>query len=344
MKALVARGHGDISMLEVADVPTPSKIPAGWVRVKLKAAALNRLDLFTLGGIPGITLHFPHILGADGAGIVDEVGEGVDSAIIGEEVLFNPGISCYDCEFCDAGEHSLCVRYRLLGEHLAGTLAEYVLVPHVNTAPKPESVSWHQGAAFSLVTITSWRMMVTRADVQPDETVLIWGVGGGVSSTCLNIAKLKGAFVIATSSSDEKLNVAKEMGADVVLNHSSLDISKEVRKITDKRGVDVVIDNVGQTTWEQSLKCLARAGRLVTCGGTTGWQLNTDVRRLFWNQFTIMGSTMGNAAEYREIVRLFSEGKLIPVVDSAFPLENGVAAFERLDSGEQMGKVVLDIS
>lgn len=330
-------------MLEVADVPEP-EVTDGWVKIRLRAAGLNRLDLLTLGGLPGITLEFPHIPGGDGAGVVTEVGSGAQGVRPGDQVIFNPGVSCYECEYCKNGEHSLCVRYRLLGEHLPGTFAEYAVVPHQNIAKRPHTVSWHEAAAFSLVTITSWRMMVTRADVKAEEVVLIWGIGGGVSSTCLQIAKMLGAFVIATSSSDEKLEIARTMGADEVLNHSRVDVAKEVRAITKRRGADVVIDNVGEATWEQSLKALARAGRLVTCGGTTGARVVSDVRRLFWNQYTIMGSTMGNAAEYRKIVELLGEGQLVPRVDSVFPLDEGIAAFERLESGEQMGKVVVDIS
>ena len=337
------RGHGDVSMLEVADVPEP-EVADGWVKIRLKAAGLNRLDLFTLGGLPGITLEFPHIPGSDGAGVVTEVGSGAQDVQPGDQVIFNPGVSCYECEYCKNGEHSLCVRYRLLGEHLPGTFAEYAVVPHQNVAKRPPTASWHEAAAFSLVTITSWRMMVTRADVKADEVVLIWGIGGGVSGTCLQIAKMLGAFVIATSSSDEKLAVARTMGADEVLNHSRVDVAKEVRAITKRRGADVVIDNVGEATWEQSLKALGRAGRLVTCGATTGARVVSDVRRLFWNQYTIMGSTMGNAAEYRKIVELLGEGELVPRVDSVFPLDEGIAAFERLESGEQMGKVVVEIS
>ncbi len=337
------RGHGDLSMLEVADVPEP-EVTDGWVKIRLTAAGLNRLDLFTLGGLPGITLEFPHIPGSDGAGVVTEVGSGAQGVEPGDQVIFNPGVSCYECEYCKNGEHSLCVRYRLLGEHLPGTFAEYAVVPHQNIAKKPHTASWHEAAAFSLVTITSWRMMVTRADVQADEVVLIWGIGGGVSGTCLQIAKMLGAFVIATSSSDEKLAVARTMGADEVLNHSRVDVAKEVRAITKRRGADVVIDNVGEATWAQSLKALGRAGRLVTCGATTGARVVSDVRRLFWNQYTIMGSTMGNAAEYRKIVELLGQGELIPRVDSVFPLDEGIAAFERLESGERRGKVVVEIS
>ena len=349
MKALVLAGHGDLSMLRVSDVPPPTIQRPGGVRVALTAAALNHVDLFTMNGFPGLALDFPHILGGDGAGVVDAVADDVENVRPGDKVFFNPGISCYACEMCLAGEHSLCLRYKLMGEHLPGTLAEYVVVPHQNVAripipPEPHPpVSWEEAAAFSLVTLTAWRMLTTRAQARPGEVVLIWGIGGGVSSVALSVAKLLGAFVIATSSSDEKLEIASEMGADATLNHAEVDVATEVRKLTDKRGADIVVDNVGEATWERSLRALGKRGRLVTCGCTTGPMAITDVRRLFWNQYDIMGSTMGSAAEYREVVRMLGQGKLRPRVDSTFPLEDGVAAFDRLRDGKQMGKIVVKI-
>ena len=350
MQALVLRGHGDLSMLEVTDVPVPAVERPGDVRIALKAAALNHLDLYTVKGLPGLELAFPHILGGDGAGVIDAVGDQVTHVSPGDNVMFNPGISCYDCEMCHAGEHSLCIRYRLLGEHLPGTLAEYIVVPRQNvvsvaTPPAPDTpLSWGEAAAFSLATITAWRMLTTRARVRPGETVLIWGIGGGVSSVALSVAKLHGAFVIATSSSDDKLEIARGMGADVTLNHREVDAAKEVRVLTGKRGADVVVDNVGEATWPQSTKAVAKGGRLVTCGATTGPMVVTDVRRLFWNQYDILGSTMGNASEYREIVRLLGQGKLRPRVDSTFSLVDGVKAFERLQEGKQMGKITVAVS
>ena len=211
------------------------------------------------------------------------------------------------------------------------------------TPPDPHPpISWAEAAAYSLVTLTAWRMLHTRAGVQPGETVLIWGVGGGVSSVAVSIAKLLGAVVIVTSSSNEKLEVAREMGADVVLNHDTVDVAREVRTVTERRGVNVVVDNVGEATWERSLLVLGKGGRLVTCGATTGAKAVSDVRRVFWNQYTIMGSTMGSAADYADIIRLLGEGKLRARVDSTFPLERGVEAIERLRDGKQMGKIVIE--
>lgn len=349
MKALTIRGHGELSVLALAEVPTPALAQPTDVRIALRTAALNHLDLWTLQGLPGLTLPFPHILGGDGAGIVDAVGDGVTAFVPGDRVLINPGISCYQCEFCRRGEHSLCLTYRLLGEHLPGTLAEYVVVPETNVAviptpppPEPE-ITWPEAAAFGLATLTAWRMIVTRARLEPGETVLIWGIGGGVASAALGIVKTLGGRVIATSSSDAKLEVAGQRGADVTLNHGEVDVPREVRRLTGKRGADVVIDNVGEATWERSLRSLAKQGRLVTCGGTTGAKVVTDVRRLFWNHYTIMGSTMGNESEFREIVRRLGRGELRPQVDSVSPLSRGREALARLAAGRQLGKIVVEM-
>lgn len=349
MRALVMRGHGDLSQLALADVPAPAIAHPRQVLLRLRAAALNHLDLWTLHGLPGLSVQFPHVLGGDGAGVVEAAGAEVTGVRPGDKVMINPGIACYGCEYCDAGEHPLCPEYRLLGEHLPGTLAEFIVLPEQNVLPIPHPpaphppITWREAAAFSLVTITAWRMLVTRAALRPGEVVLIWGVGGGVSTAALKIAKLMGAFVIVTSSSDAKLEAARGLGADVTLNHARDDVAKEVRALTAKRGADVVVENVGEATWEQSLRALAKQGRLVTCGATTGPKVLTDVRRLFWHQHTLMGSTMGSLAEYREIVRLLGQGHLRPTVDSAFPLADGVKAMERLERGQQMGKIVVEI-
>ena len=315
------------------------------MRIRVHAAALNHLDLFVIEGLPNAKLRYPHILGADGAGEVVDVGRGVTRVKPGHRVMINPGISDYTCEFCRKGEHSYCVNYRLLGEHLPGTMAEYVNVPEQNLATLPDlhqpPLTWAEAASFSLVTLTAWRMVVTRAAVQPGETVLVWGIGGGVSLTAMRIAKLRGARVIVTSSSDAKLEAARALGADVTLNHARQKISAEVRALTEKRGVDVVVENVGEATWEESLRSLGKGGRLVTCGATSGPKVVTDVRRMFWNHYTLMGSTMGNAREYAEIVGVLGTGQLRPVVDHVFPLDQAPAAFERLKKGEQIGKIAV---
>jgi NADPH:quinone reductase-like Zn-dependent oxidoreductase len=344
--ACAIRATGNLDRIELLDLPAPSpSLAAGDVRVTVRAAALNHLDLFVVRGLAH-ELPFPHILGADGAGVVDAVGSGVTRVRPGDRVMINAGISDYSCDYCRAGEHSLCVNFRLLGEHLPGTMAETVVVPQQNVGIVPRldpPLRWEEAAAFSLVTLTAWRMLVTRAALQAGETVLVWGIGGGVSLTALRIAKLLGARVIATSSSDAKLAVAKTLGADVVLNHRTQQVSREVRSQTAGRGVEVVVENVGEGTWEESLRSLARGGRLVTCGATGGPKVVTDLRRVFWHQLTIMGSTMGNAAEYQEIVRQLGEGHLRPIVDRVYPLAEARAAFERLEKAEQLGKVCLEI-
>ncbi len=346
MRACVLTASGGLDKLDIAYVPDAPAPRAGEVRVGIRAAALNHLDLFVAQGMPGAADRFPHVVGADGAGIVESVGLDVTTVRPGDRVMINPGISDYTCEFCRAGEHSLCVNYRLLGEHLPGTLAELVTVPAHNLAPIPALVpplSWGDAAAFSLVTLTAWRMLRTRARAQEGEWVLIWGIGGGVSLAALRIAKLHGARVIATSSSDAKLEAAKGLGADVTLNHRTQKVSQEVRGLTNKRGVDVVVESVGAATWDESLKCLRRGGRLVTCGATTGPQVGIDLRRLFWHHWSILGSTMGNAAEYAEIVRQLGQGQLRPIVDRVYPLAQAREAYERLERAEQLGKIAVEI-
>lgn len=346
MRACVLTATGGIDKLDIRYVPDAPAPQAGEVRVNVRAAALNHLDLFVVGGLPGTAERFPWVVGADAAGIVESVGADVTTVRAGDRVMVNPGISDYTCEFCRAGEHSLCVSYRLLGEHLPGTLAELVTVPAHNVAPIPSLVpplSWGEAAAFSLVTLTAWRMLVTRARVKTGELVLVWGIGGGVSLAALRIAKLYGAKVIATSSSDAKLAAAKGLGADITLNHRTQKVSQEIRALTSKRGVDIVVENVGAATWDESLRSLARGGRLVTCGATSGPQVGIDLRRLFWHHWTLMGSTMGNAAEYAEVVRRLGQGELRPIVDRVYPLAQARDAFERLEKAEQLGKIAVEI-
>ncbi|PYP16277.1 MAG: hypothetical protein DMD54_10180 [Gemmatimonadetes bacterium] len=346
MRACVLTASGGIDKLQIKEVPDAPTPKAGEVRVAIRAAALNHLDLWVIDGLPGAADRFPHIVGADGAGVVESTGADVSTVRQGERVMINPGISDYSCEFCQAGEHSLCVNYRLLGEHLPGTVAELVTVPAQNVARLPvlaPVVSWAEAAAFSLVTLTAWRMVVTRAQLKVDETVLIWGIGGGVSLAALRIAKLLGARAIVTSSNDVKLAAAKDLGADVTLNHRTQNVGQEIRALTNKRGVDVVVDSVGSATWDDSLRSLRRGGRLVICGATSGPQVGLDLRRLFWHHWSVLGSTMGNAAEYAEIVRRFGQGELRPMVDRVFPLARTRDAYERLQRGEQLGKIAIEI-
>lgn len=322
-------------------IPEPGKDEA---LVRLHAAALNHLDVFTIGGLPGINITPPWILGADGAGVIESIGNEVKGVAVGDRVVINPGLSDRMCEYCMEGEHSLCVNFRLLGEHAPGTFAEFIVVPATNVRKIPKDVAMEKAAAFTLVTLTAWRMIVTRARVKAGDDVLIWGIGGGVAQAAMRIAKERGARVWVTSSSDEKLERARALGADETINHRASSVGKEIRARTAKRGVTVVVDSVGHDTWNESLIALGRGGRLVTCGGTSGAQVAMDVRRMFWNQWSLLGSTMGNDAEFDAIVEELKSGKLEPAIDSTFDLEDGRMALERLQSGEHFGKIVLKIA
>ncbi len=344
MRALTISQHGTVDQLEYReDVSVPELQHPTDVRVRVVAAALNHLDLFVFAGLPGVTIKPPWVMGADGAGVIDAVGEGVTGLRIGDTVIINPGISDRTCAYCLEGDHPLCIRYGILGEHLPGTLAEYVVVPATNVRTIPAATDMVAAAAFPLATLTAWRMVVSRAKVGPGDHVLVWGIGGGVALAEMQIAKVRGARVWVTSGSDEKLARARTLGADEAINHATEDVAKVVRARTGKRGVDVVVDNVGEATWKQSLGALGKRGQLVTCGGTSGPMVETDVRRLFWNQWTIMGSTMGNDAEFDAVTEQFRAGRLVPVVDSVHELRDGRKAFDRLASGGQFGKVVIRI-
>jgi NADPH:quinone reductase-like Zn-dependent oxidoreductase len=345
VKGLTISAHGGLDQLEVRDdLPMPQLNRPTDVRVRIHAAALNHLDLFVVGGLPGVTIASAWVLGADGTGVIDAVGGDVQDVAVGDTVVINPGISDRTCEYCRAGEQSLCIRFGILGEHLPGTIAEYAVVPAANVRAIPPTIPADIAAAFSLATLTAWRMVVTRAQVREGDDVLIWGIGGGVAIAALQICKQLGAHVWVTSSSDAKLERARSLGADETINHSTTDVAKTIRDRTQKRGVDVVVDDVGAATWKQSLVALGRRGRLVTCGATSGPLVETDVRRLFWNQWTIMGSTMGNDAEYDAVIEQLRAGRLLPPIDHVYPLAEGRAAFERLQKVEQFGKVVVEIA
>lgn len=346
MKALVLTELGGPDQLKIAEVPAPRLQRPDDVLVRVHAAGINHLDLFVLGGLPGITYNFPHIVGSDAAGTIAELGPAAAAAgwAVGDRVMMNPGIGCNECEYCAADHQPLCPRYSLLGEHQAGTAAEFVVVPARNLARVPERMRWAAAAAFSLVTLTAWRMLTTRARLRAGETVLIWGIGGGVAQACVQITKLLGGTSIVTSSSDAKLERARALGADHLVNHVREDIPKTVRALTAGRNADVVVDTVGEETWGRSLRSLGRGGRLVTCGGTSGPLVTTDVRKLFWYQWDILGSTMGGDREYQEVARHAFEGQLWPVVDSIVPLQEGPAAFRRMEIGAQFGKLVIEVA
>ncbi len=344
MRALTISAHGGLEQLQYRDdLPVPELRGPTDVRVRVAAAALNHLDLFVVSGLPGVTLVPPWVMGGDGAGTIDQVGDGVKGLSAGDTVIINPGIRDRSCPYCLEGDQPLCVRYGILGEHHPGTMAEYIVVPAANVRTIPASTDMIAAAAFSLATLTAWRMVVSRARVGPGDQVLIWGIGGGVALAAMQIAKLRGARVWVTSGSDEKLARARELGADETINHATEDVAKTIRARTGKRGVDVVIDSVGEQTWTRSLGALGKRGRLVTCGGTSGPRVETDVRRLFWNQWTIMGSTMGNDTEYDAIAGELRAGRLLPPIDSVHELRDGRAAFERMATGRQFGKIVVRI-
>ncbi len=344
MLAAIIRSNGGPEAILVEEVPRPVVEGPDDVVVSVRAAALNHLDLFVVRGLPGAKPPFPHVLGADGAGVVEAVGAAVTRVKPGDRVLLDPGVSCRTCAYCRAGEHSLCTTYRLLGEHLPGTFAEAVRVPQWNAWPLPGGVSWTDAAAYPLVHLTAWRMLTTRARLGRGETVLIWGIGGGVALAALGIAKHLGAVAVVTSSSDAKLARARALGADLALNHATADVAREVRKFAGGRGADVVVDSVGEATWEKSLRALAPGGRLVTCGATAGPKVVTDLRRVFWYHYSLLGSTMGNEREFSEIVGLLGSGALKPVVDGVTPLRDARRAFERMAAGDHFGKLVLDIA
>ncbi|HEY9504546.1 MAG TPA: zinc-binding dehydrogenase [Gemmatimonadales bacterium] len=344
MKALTLGGIGGLEHLAVRDVPAPVLRAEEDVLVRVRCAALNRLDLWMTGGLPHIRPTFPHVVGSDGAGEVEAVGAAVHGWRPGDRVLINPGISCGHCAACVEGEESLCSHFAVLGEHLPGTAAELVVVPAANLGRVPDGMSWSEAAAFPLATLTAWHMLTSRARLRAGETVLIWGVGGGVGMAALQVAVLLGARPIVTSGSDAKLETASRLGAALGVNHRTADVVAEVRRHTAGRGADVVVDCVGEATWINSQRALRRGGRLVVCGATTGPSVSLDLRRLFWHQWSILGSTMGTRREFAEIVRLAHEGRLRPVVDSVVPLAQGAAAYARMERGEQTGKLVIEVS
>lgn len=339
MKALFFEEHGGIENLRFGERPAPEPGP-GEVRVRLRTAALNHLDLFVLGGMPGIPIGLPHIGGADGAGVVESAGPGVEGVETGAEVVFDPGLSCGACEYCRAGEQSLCVRFGVLGEHCDGTFAEMVVVAAAALAERPQHLGWDESAAFGLTYLTAWRMLMTRGGLRPGETVLVHGIGGGVSLACLQLAKLAGCRVIVTSRSEEKLARASELGADEALPADE-QVARAVRSLTFKRGADVVVDSVGEATWMQSLKAAAKGGRVLTCGATSGPNPKEEIRLIFWNQLSIIGSTMGSREDWRRLMAAVRRHRLRPVVDATMPLAEGAAAYRRLEAAEQFGKIVL---
>jgi NADPH:quinone reductase-like Zn-dependent oxidoreductase len=328
VRAVRIHEDGGPEVLVLEEAPDPELGP-GAVLVRLRASALNHLDVWIRKGLPSVPK--PRILGADGAGVVEALGEGVTGFELGERVVLNPGI--------EAGGG----RIHVIGEHGDGTNAELIAVPATNVHPIPDGLSFEEAAAFPLVFETAYRMLVTRASLREGEWVLAWGIGGGVSTAALAIAKALGANVLVTSSSDAKLERARELGADATVNHATGDVKAAVQEATDGRGIDVVVENVGEATWATSLQVAAPGGRITVCGATSGPNPPAALHRIWWKQLSILGSTMGTGEDFAGAYELVATGRALPVVDSVLPLEEIRAAHERLEAGEQLGKIVLTI-
>jgi len=343
LKAVYFHSHGGLEVLEYGDLPTPEPGP-GQLLVKLKAAALNRMDIFVRQGWPGLRLEYPHIPGADGAGEVAEIGPGVTGWAAGDRVVINSNLGCGNCEYCIAGFDNRCTTWELLGETVRGTYAEYVLVPARNAYPLPEGFSEHAAAAAGLVFHTAWHSLITRAGLRPGESVLVVGASGGVNTAAIQIARLVGATVYVVGSSKEKLALAESLGADYLIDRSQDENwSKVVYDFSGKRGVDVVVDNVG-TTFPLSFRAARKGGRILTVGNTGGAKFEIDNRFVFGKHLSIIGSTMGTRGDFAAVMDLVFSGALKPVLDRAYPLKEARAAQQRLEQGEQLGKITLDIS
>jgi NADPH:quinone reductase-like Zn-dependent oxidoreductase len=340
MKAVVFDQHGGPEVLRYTDVAEP-EVRSSEVLVRVHACALNHLDLWVRKGILGVMIPLPHIPGSDVAGVVAKIGSNVTRVQVGQKVLLAPGVSCGKCVACQAGEDNQCSRFTNLGYLIDGGCAEFVRCPEVNCFPYPENLSFEEAAAVPLVFQTAWHMLLTRAQLQAAEEVLVLGAGSGVGSAAIQIAKMFGCRVIATAGSEAKVAKARELGADEVINHKTQRIKEEVRRLTGKRGVDVVFEHVGMATWDDSVASLACGGRLVTCGATTGYDTKIDLRFLFSRQLSILGSYMGTKSEFATVLKLVAAGRLKPVVDRAVPLAECGAAHAYLENGEQFGKVVL---
>jgi len=343
MKAVVITEYGQLDKINVVEVAKPKPGP-GEVLVQVKCAALNHLDIWVARGRPGAKLSMPHILGSDAAGIVAEVGADVQGISVGAEVIINPGLGCGRCEYCRRGEQSECLEFGIVGMSRPGTFAEFVTVPATNVYAKPKHLDFNEAAALPLAYVTAWRMLMTRAEVKPGDTILIHGIGGGVALAALQLAKMANAEVIVTSSSDEKLKKAKQLGADHIINYKTGDVKDAVMSITNGRGVDIVFETVGSATWQTDFAVVRRGGKIVICGVTGGPKAETNLQALYWNQLNILGSTMGSDEDFLKMLLAVSESKLKPVIDSVFPLAKGRDAMTKMETGQQFGKIVLNVS
>ena len=342
MKAIVFQQHGAPEVLKYTDASEPT-VRANDVLVRVKACALNHLDLWVRRGLPGVPIPLPHIPGSDVSGEIAQIGADVTIVRVGQKVVLAPGVTCGKCAACLSGQDNRCRQFTNLGYMIDGGCAEFVRAPEVNCMPYPENLTFEEAASIPLVFQTAWHMLVARAELQPGEDVLVLGAGSGVGSAAIQVAKFLGARVIATAGSDEKLQKAKDLGADHFINHKTQKIRDEVRRITGKRGVDVVFEHVGVATWDESIASLAASGRLVTCGATTGFDAKIDLRVLFARQISLLGSYMGTKSELQTVMKLVAAGRLKPVVDRVFPLAACAEAHAYLESSAQFGKVVLKV-
>lgn len=342
MKAVIFRTHGGPETLSYEDLPIPTVGP-GEVLVRVKACALNHLDIWIRQGNPAYPIPFPHVSGSDAAGLVEQIGNGVEDIAVGQRVFISPGISCWKCEACLGGRDNLCRSYGLVGAKTHGGYAEFVKVPFRNVLPIPENLSFEQAAAFPLVSVTASHMLFALARLQHGETVLIMGAGSGVGTMAVQMAKLAGARVMTTVGSDDKIPKAVILGADAVINHSKEKVAERAKLLTEGRGVDVVIEHIGPEVWDTCLNSLGRGGRLVTCGATTGGDVKLNLRYIFSHQLTIKGSYMGTRAELVKAAELMAQGRLISVIDRTFPLKEARAAQELMLSRRFFGKIVLTV-
>ena len=342
MQAAFLTGHGGNEVVCIGERPRPVR-GSGEVLVRMRAGTVNRVDLYMRDSGAGITHTLPQVMGVDGAGVIEEVEPGETQLAVGQRVALHPGIACGRCEFCRRGDDVLCTQMRLLGEHRDGTWAQWLSLPARNVFPAPQGLDDAEVAALGVNHLTAWRMLFTQAKLRPHETVLVFGIGGGVSLAALQLAKAAGARVIATSRDAAKLERAQALGADATVCSATQDIARTVLDLTGGRGVDVVIENVGAAVWSAALKSLVRGGRLVTCGATTGDQPGADLRRLFIRQLQVMGSTLGTHAEFADLLAFCTRHRIRPVIERCYGLDGVPAALSRLESGEQFGKLAIEI-
>ncbi len=338
MKAVQIDRHGGLEALKIVDLPIPEP-GSGQIQVKLQAAALNHLDIWVRRGFPGVPL--PIIPGSDGAGVVTATGTGVTKFQAGNLVLIQPLVYCGNCRFCQSGRENYCDKFGIFGETEDGTNCEYIVVDEKYLRLKPASITLEEAAAFPLVSMTAYTMLISRAELSKEDTVLVWGAGSGVGHMAVQIAKWKGCFVIATAGTQEKMDQAARLGADLVLNHHSDNIVETVRQTRGKAGVDVIFEHVGKSTWDTSTRLLAKGGRLVTCGATTGSRVEIDLRHIFYKQQSIIGSTMGDVNGFSAVIDLVERELIKPVIAKTFPLDDIREAHRFLEQGGQFGKVVL---